>query len=267
LREQIESILQQSSKVDEIIVSDDASTDGTRQILLEYQYKFPKIFRIYFHSHNLGAIKNFEFALGRCRGQLIFLSDQDDVWKPKKVETMLMRFEGDRRCCLLFTDGDLIDSFGKPLGGTLWEKWNFSMWGQLRWKWLPGSAVTDLSHNNNKVTGATVALRRSLLERSLPIQLPHGYWHDAWFALHAAAHDGLAFIPDRLINYRIHPDQQVGVTRGVAHINQDSISTATFMDRLRCQYPARAAFVGRPSFARGFKTILHRMKSVLTSTS
>src|SRR3982074_3471822 len=73
LREQIESIIQQSSKVDEIIVADDASTDGTRQILLEYQHKFPTIFRIYFHSHNLGPIKNFEFALGRCRGHLIFL--------------------------------------------------------------------------------------------------------------------------------------------------------------------------------------------------
>src|SRR3981189_461279 len=70
LREQIESILQQSSKVDEVIVADDASTDGTRHILSEYQYKYPKIFRIYFHSRNLGAIKNFEFALGRCRGQL-----------------------------------------------------------------------------------------------------------------------------------------------------------------------------------------------------
>jgi glycosyltransferase involved in cell wall biosynthesis len=268
LREQIESILQQSSNVDEIIVSDDASTDGTRQILSEYQHKFPKIFRVYFHSDNHGTVKNFEFALGQCRGQLIFLCDQDDVWQTKKVETMRIQFERDPSCLLLFTDGNLIDSFGEPLpiGGTLWKKWNFTLWERWRWK-LPGFALTDLSYNNNKVTGATVALRRSLLEHSLPIQLPHGYWHDAWFALHAAAHNGLTFIPERLIDYRIHPNQQVGVTRGVDPLNRDCVSIPTFIDRLKRQYPARAALIGRPVFARGFKTILQRLRSALTSTS
>jgi glycosyltransferase involved in cell wall biosynthesis len=230
LREQIESILQQSLKVDEIVVSDDGSSDRTKQILLEYQNRLPGIFRIFFHSRNLGAIRNFEFALSRCRGHLIFLCDQDDVWKPKKVETMLTPFERDQRCCLLFTDGDLIDSLGTPLGGTLWQKWNFSLWERFRWSWFPGCAVSDLSHNNNKVTGATVALRSSLLEGSLPIQVPDGYWHDAWFALHAAARGGLTFIPDCLIKYRIHSDQQVGVTRGgVAPLNYGCISSITFM--------------------------------------
>ena len=242
LRQQIDSILQQVPKIDEIVIADDASVDGTKQILLDYQRKIPNIFELYFHPVALGAIANFEFAISKCSGDLIFLGDQDDVWKPEKVKRMLIPFER-QRCLLVFSDGDLIDEVGTALGTTLWKKWEFTVWRRFCWKWITGAALFDLSHNDNKVTGATLAMRRSLLDGSMPILVPNGYWHDAWFALHAAARGGLVFLPECLINYRIHPKQQVGISRDVKRKTPSSITSASFFENLKQQYPRRANLI------------------------
>lgn len=248
LREQIESILRQSVAVDEIVVADDASTDGTRQMLEDYARRLPQLFRLCLRDTNVGTIRNVEFALQQCRGEIIFLADQDDVWRPDKVATMLARFR-DPRCLLLFSDGRLVDPAGRPLGSTLWQKWQFTRWRRFLWRWIAGAAAFDLVFNNNKVTGATVAMRRSLLVHALAIRVPHGYWHDGWFAMHAAANRGLAFIPDELIDYRIHPKQQVGLQQQVATKNDSEISFADFYRGFESQYPACATMVRALGFA------------------
>ena len=76
LREQLDSILNQTSAVDEIIVCDDRSTDNTVCILEEYQSKFPNLFFIYINEANLNSTKNFQKALNLCQNEVVFLSDQ-----------------------------------------------------------------------------------------------------------------------------------------------------------------------------------------------
>ena len=241
LRQQLDSILAQTRPIDEIVVGDDASTDGTLAILAEYEARFPDRFHVHAHAERLGTVNNFEFVLARCRGRVIFLSDQDDVWKPHKVETMLARFD-DPQAMLVFTDGRLIDAGGAPMASTLWKEWHFDWATRLRWK-RSRAALLDLVHNRNKVTGATAALRRELLDDCLPIRVPPGYWHDAWLALHAAAHDGLRFLSEPLIDYRVHGSQQIGITHDIDLRPMGeawSVSFAEFRDALRDRYPNHA---------------------------
>ena len=82
VEEQIESILNQTYQNIQLIISDDCSTDNTRQILEKYE-KNNKI-KIFYQNQNLGYIKNFEFLLKQVENDLYMLSDQDDVWKKEK---------------------------------------------------------------------------------------------------------------------------------------------------------------------------------------
>ena len=88
LREQIDSILNQTIQDFELIVCDDCSTDTTWNILLEYQSQDKRI-KCYRNEENLGFKKNFEKAIKLCTGEYIALSDQDDIWLEEKVETMI----------------------------------------------------------------------------------------------------------------------------------------------------------------------------------
>ena len=247
LKEQIESILQQSSKVHEIVISDDGSTDQTKGIINQYKIDYPAIFKLNFHDRAVGTIRNFQTALEKCTGDVVFLSDQDDIWHPDKVAIMLRSFR-DPRCLLLFTNGTLVDGAGNSLHSTLWDKWSFTPLRRLRWLWSTRGALIDLLRNNNKVTGATVAMRASLLEVVLPIRTPPHYWHDAWFALHAAARGGLRFIPNLLINYRMHPKQQVGITKGGNSSPAATVSREIFLESFKKEYPAWKAVIERPEF-------------------
>src|ERR1700712_5400324 len=86
LKEQLQSLLNQSWTNLEIIVSDDHSTDKTIDILNEYN-NHPS-FRLFMQKENLGPIKNVEFALRQATGPYIAFCDQDDIWKPGKIEQL-----------------------------------------------------------------------------------------------------------------------------------------------------------------------------------
>ena len=94
--QQINSILNQTLKVDEIVVCDDISKDNTIKIIQEYSLKFPDIFKIYINESNIGSVKNFEKAISLCTGEIIFLSDQDDVWELNKVFIFKDYFENNQ---------------------------------------------------------------------------------------------------------------------------------------------------------------------------
>jgi glycosyltransferase involved in cell wall biosynthesis len=213
LKEQIDSILNQTILVDEIIVCDDHSTDNTFAILKEFKTNYPSVFTIFRNIESLGTIKNFEKAISLTNGDLIFLSDQDDVWYVNKVETMFSFFNENKACKLLFSDGDLIDSSGVNLNTTLWEKWGFDGTTQKKWK-KNNYVFFELLENRNKITGATVCFCKSL-KNKLPIIGYPFFYHDAFLGLHAAAQEGLFFLKQSLIKYRVHDKQQVGVANNL----------------------------------------------------
>jgi glycosyltransferase involved in cell wall biosynthesis len=110
VKDQISSILVQLRADDELIIVDDKSTDITLQILDEFNDSRIKIIK---NEINLGVIKNFEKAINNASGNLIFLSDQDDVWLPNKVEKILQVFQKYPDITLILSDAQIIDSEGQ----------------------------------------------------------------------------------------------------------------------------------------------------------
>ncbi|RYE15085.1 MAG: glycosyltransferase [Rickettsiales bacterium] len=225
LNYQLESIINQSQLVNEIVICDDGSSDLTKEILVTFQKKYPLIVKTYFNENSLGVLKNFEKAIKLCSGNIIFLSDQDDLWKYNKVETILKKFYSDSSIEAIFSNGELINDNGKLISGTLWNTFGFSKVEQESWRNV-NKALIDLIHYRNKITGATLAFKKTLFERCYPFPIFKGLWHDAWIGINASSNHSLSWIDESLIQYRIHSHQQVGIGNGTT-VNKDSISNST----------------------------------------
>jgi glycosyltransferase involved in cell wall biosynthesis len=202
LKAQMDSILGQSIPVHEIIVCDDGSTDGTREILATYAASHPHI-QLFFNEKNLGTVANMQQCLRRTTGDLIFLADQDDVWLPSKVEKTLAFFQENPEADAVFSNADIIDEVAETqFGMTLWDIIGFP-YGQVD--------LADFETRvDNVVTGAGLTFKRNqeLLEKDIP-QIP-GLLHDGWIGLYFAANNTLMANPEKLFQYRSHANQQVG---------------------------------------------------------
>ncbi len=234
LNDQLESILFQSLSIDELIICDDGSNDCTLGIIESFKSQYPEIIHLHQNEKSLGTIKNFEKAISLTKGDLVFLADQDDIWHKNKVEIMSNFFQEYSNCKLLFSDGELIDENGKNLNVTLWEKWNFSTDIQNNWR-NNNNAFFDLLENKNKITGATLCFREEL-KREMPVIGYQFFYHDAFLGMHAAARDGLFFINQSLIQYRIHNKQQVGISNNLSldeflRQNLDIVSKSEFIKK------------------------------------
>lgn len=254
LREQIDSILRQTICVDEIIICDDGSIDGTLEVLYSYVNLYPNLVHVFVNNKSLGTIRNFEKAISLTKGDLIFLADQDDVWYSTKVEKIERYFQSNKKCQLVFTNGDLMNEKGKKLNHTLWEKWDFDFERRNLWK-NNEFAFRDLIVGNNKITGATVCFSKTLKNKIFPFELPLGYWHDNLLGIHSAASEGLFFIEESLIGYRIHSNQQVGISSNVLekttlNANRKNISTEKYFNIFRNKYPHLREYI--PSKKRNF---------------
>lgn len=240
LEEQLDSIFTQTLPVDEVIICDDCSNDNTVQIIQKYMVIYPSVIELYINEKQLKTIKNFEKAISLTTGDYIFLCDQDDIWIPQKVQKMIKNMKENPRALLLFSNGDLIDDNGRYLNTTLWKEWGFDENAKKIWENM-SAAFSNLLYNKNYVTGATVLFNQNLKKIAMPINLPNGYYHDTWFAIHAAGENGLFYMDESLINYRIHKNQQVGITKGGANshavFNANNISVEQFVKKIYKKFP------------------------------
>lgn len=206
VREQLASVLAQTRPVDEIVVSDDASVDACLGRVHESLAGFRGDLRIDVNAAPLGVARNFEKALQLIHGDVCFLCDQDDVWRADKIQRMVAAFEREPELMLLHSDARIIDEAGTRTGATLFRALRIHPRDLAAYD--AGDALSVLLRRNI-VTGATVAVRRELLDHALPI--PDGYWHDEWLALIAAAVGSIRRIDEPLIDYRIHGRNQAGL--------------------------------------------------------
>jgi glycosyltransferase involved in cell wall biosynthesis len=205
LQTQLSSILDQTRLPDEVILCDDASSDRTLEIAAAFAEHAPFPVRIVRNESNLGSNRNFQQAIELCSGELIVLSDQDDVWVPERLERSECELRKRPGCGLVFSDATVIDDEGHPTGNTLWQ--NFAFTPELQERMRKGS-YTPLAHYRF-ITGATVMFRSEFRPFLFPIL---GEWiHDGWIAMLIACLSGVCFISEPLVQYRQHTSQQVGL--------------------------------------------------------
>ena len=183
VREQVQSILVQLSPDDEIVISDDGSSDDTVQILRSCEDARVRILQ---NETPLGISQNFEQALKASRGEYIFLSDQDDVWAPHKIETMKEQLE---RHALVVCDCRIVDDSRLP---------EFKSFFRIN------NSSAGLVRNilKNSYVGCCMAFRRDVMADILPF--PADTMHDLWIGLVCELRHSVTFIPDQLVLHRRH---------------------------------------------------------------
>jgi glycosyltransferase involved in cell wall biosynthesis len=211
LQQQLDSLLAQSRLPEQIVVADDGSTDGTWEILQLFaeQARGRGItVDAQRNPNNLGYVRNFETALQRAGTDLIFACDQDDVWNPEKLAVMHERFSTDPDLLLLHSDARLVDANLSDLGCSLFEALEL---GPDELQREHDGYGFDVLLRRCIVTGATTAFRRDLLADAVPFG--DGWIHDEWLAIVASAIGKIDVIERKLIDYRQHGANQLGMRR------------------------------------------------------
>jgi glycosyltransferase involved in cell wall biosynthesis len=205
LEAQLRSIATQERLPDELVVCDDGSSDGSREIIEEFASTAVFPTRLTKNEQNLGSTRNFERAISLCRGDVVAFADQDDVWYPQKLSwienTML-----DADVIATFSDADVIDENSQPMGWRLWSTFGFDAAKQREFG--KGNALEVLA-KGYVMTGAATAFRRECFDRMAPI--PENQIHDAWISFLLAALGKIRAIPRPLMQYRVHAGQQIGI--------------------------------------------------------
>lgn len=207
LGEQLESIAAQTLIPSELVVCDDGSADSTPDIVAAFAKTAAFSVRFFRNPQNLGSTKNFEQAIGLCRGEFIALADQDDWWRPDKLELSMKALRGSNAGAV-FSDGLLMDDQSKPTGETLWAAVRFGNQREISRFPERNSAIATLLRGN-VVTGATLLFRSSTRELLLPF--PPEWVHDGWLAWMLVLHSRMIALPKPLIHYRLHGSQQVSI--------------------------------------------------------
>ena len=208
LAEQLACIAAQDRLPDELVVHDDASTDGTVEIVERFAKSAPMPVRLTVNTTRLGVANNFSQAIADCRGRLIFTADQDDLWRPLKINRLGRLFDERPDVGLAFSNAELIDDEGHSLNCDLWRAVGFTR--AERQAINDGHELRALLRHN-VVTGATMGFRAELRDLVLPVD--EGWIHDGWIALLAASVARLAAIDEPLTAYRQHANQQIGERR------------------------------------------------------
>ena len=211
VREQVESILRQTVPASEIVLSDDASTDDTVAIVeaAVAGWTDPKPELVVIRNATpLGVIGNFEQATLACTGDLIALSDQDDLWRRDKLEVFDALFAQRPTLLLAHSDATLVSGDLTPLRHSLLE--SLEATAKERRELVDGESYRTFVRRN-LATGATVVFRRSLLAQAVPFS-PE-WIHDEWLAIIAAFLDSTMLIDDELIDYRQHGKNQIGAEK------------------------------------------------------
>lgn len=200
IKEQLDSILGQIGKDDEVLISDDGSSDKTLEIIKEYNDCRIVLFENYFKN----VVHNFEFIINKAKGEYIFLSDQDDIWHKDKVKNYLESFSKISNQCLIISDLQIIDKNGEFSTKSFYKK-KFS-------KSLMGNIVI------NNFIGCAMAFSSELKKTILPFP-KHIGMHDWWIGTCSILNAEIVFIDKKLVYYRRH-DNNVTKEGGANYITK-----------------------------------------------
>ena len=206
IEEQLLSIFGQTKYVDEIVICDDQSSDDTVEQIRCLAERFPGRIRLILNEERLHVSANFEKAILLCRGDFIFLSDQDDVWHANKVETLCNWLFQHPDKDVVFSDARIVDLMGKPLT----EKTLFDISGldKKALQWFDNGLAPEMFLYVCRAGGLTMAMRKSFVPK---IRVRRDVWkvalgaiHDECIALCAIGYNKLGYCNEVLTDYRLH---------------------------------------------------------------
>jgi glycosyltransferase involved in cell wall biosynthesis len=220
IEQQIASILSQLGSVDELIISDDGSTDATCRIVKSFD---DHRIQLIFNPNPGSPVRNFENTLMHARGNLVFLADQDDIWEQNKIAVqadLLEKFD------LVVSDCRLIDANGAPLADSFFAQ-------------LESGPGFFKNLYKNSFLGCCMAFRQSILKKVLPFP-PAIAMHDIWIGLNAELYGTTYFCPEKLVCYRRHNTSAstAGSKSTISFANQVSYRLY-FMYAIACRVVAR----------------------------
>jgi glycosyltransferase involved in cell wall biosynthesis len=214
LQEQLLSILHQDYPAWELIISDDASTDGTLKML--EQYAGDNRIKIFKQLTNLGPVKNFEFVLQKATGDFICFADQDDIWLPNKISSL---YNAIGNAALVYSDSLLVDEKGVSLNKQL---------STLRNLDIPNNTKGFVF--NNIVWGHASMISNFFLTHVLPI--PNNTPHDIWMGFKATALKSIAYTPQVLTHYRQHNNTHTKTLSKEATARKKEVRQKDFQEKL-----------------------------------
>lgn len=214
--EQIESILNQTYTNFNLIISDDCSTDSTREILEEYKQKDSRI-EVYYQEQNLGYVKNFEFLLTKVESEVYMLSDQDDVWLKEKVEKTYNKLVQEK-ADLVYTDLKVVDENLQEINPSFMRMMKF---------YRKATKYKDyrVAYLYNTATGCTIISKKKFLDKVLPVPKNKKYLiHDSWIMLVVSMLGKTVYMDEAYILYRQHGNNQVGAKKTTSQMkNLDEV--------------------------------------------
>ena len=208
LQEQLESFRNQARPPDELVVSDDASTDQTLTIAEVFAAKAPFSVHVSQNHACMGSTKNFESAVSKCTGDIIFLADQDDVWLPTKIELMAHYLTQNSKLGAIFCDARMCDEKLGDLGYNLWQALWFKKAHQQK---VQSGKAFEAFLQYPMVAGMTLAFRSRFRDLLLPFPEIKSS-HDVWITLLCAAISKVDLINKALARHRVHASNLSGIT-------------------------------------------------------
>lgn len=222
IKEQIDSILNQTYADFNLIISDDASTDDTVKLLEEYANKDKRII-LYKQEKNIGSTNNFEFLLTKVENDYYMLSDQDDVWEKEKVEKSIKTIIN-TNADLVFSDLSVVDENLKTINESFCKLKGI-------YKKIKKDKKYSALYLNNYVTGCTIISKKKFIKEILPLPKNKKYLiHDYWISIVISQKGKLEFIDEKLVKYRQHGKNQVGTEQKTKNMNSIQDIRNLFLD-------------------------------------
>jgi len=216
IRQQMDSIIEQTYPNIEIIIVDDNSTDETILILETYTKQYPNI-SIYKSESNLGYVKNFERGFKRAKGNFIAPSDQDDIWHKDKLRIL---FENIDNYEIVYCNSALMDENGNLTGKNLSDI-----------KRLMSFDNPLMYAIGNTAAGHAMLIRKSTIQNCYPF--PTLVPHDYWLGFVATFNSKLNFIDIPLVYYRQHQTNVFGVKSKGVKRKKRNINKQNKLDLIR----------------------------------
>ena len=205
IEEQLRSILDQTHRPDRIVITDDASTDGTPEILERYARRHPAIL-LHRNERNIGYVKNFEQGISLCDTDVIALSDQDDIWGTGKLGACVEALSAAPGAGLCYHNSRLIYEDGRPLEADLWEisRHDFPLEARRAREIILGT--------ESPIAGFAMAFHGSLKAHLLPMPGYRLCGHDWWICAVAFFLFRPVWVEAPLSYYRMHGNQASGAS-------------------------------------------------------